>query len=670
MLTRGIIFTAITLSGFSTLAAQVIFPRALHPYFGSSSDVGAAVVATALAGLALGYFLGGIKRPNPKVWMSACLAAGGASLLVAAAIWKNLDGIAGDGSTPRLLLSAAVLSFLPSITLGAVSPLAVRTLSQRNANRPSERPALIFGVGTMANVVGGLSSGYWLVPFVGLTRSLTGLGLLLFLTAVGLFFASIEEPESSEEPVEQVDDATTTSATSIWGLTALAFYSGIASVAIEVSGTRMLASNFGPTTTLWASVLSVGLGGLALGYFWGGRIDRSFLPTALWLVIAANSIWLLVSAWFLASLAQAAPTSSLSVLLSITITAFLPTFILFGMESQIIIGLVTDRSAGADVASVTGRIFAASTVGGLIGALSGVFFLLPVLGISQFVRIAVVGYLFVLAAAVLRKGTATTVIAAMTLIALVVPLPDWMWQNEPGVLLTQQEGRHQTIRIYTDETTYTRFHLGPTYESEVDFETGEPLFGYAETILERVDDVEGQNVLVIGGAGHALARAFETRGATVTEVEVDPLVAEVSNEFFGPIDGDVIIEDGRRFITNAQSDSFDIVVIDAFDGPSVVPPHITTAEFYEQVSRVLAEEGTMYINMIGETEGPTSGSFDVMSSTVASVFNDSGRDGTSGNIVLVASNDTVSSTLVPLEITTEPNTDDLNPMEIMTSRSG
>ncbi len=669
MLTRGILFTAVTLSGFSTLAAQVIFPRALHPYFGSSSDVGAAVVATALAGLAFGYFLGGLPNRNPKTAMSIGLVAGGLSLFFAAFIWSRLDNLAGDGSTFRLLLSAGALTVVPSVSLGAISPLAVRALPQRSDDHPSERPAVIFGIGTLANVVGGLSSGYWLVPFVGLTRSLIGLGGLLLVTAAGLFWARLDTPSTEPESVSP-DTANPEHSGTVWGLIALAFYSGIASVAIEVSGTRMLASNFGPTTTLWASVLSVGLGGLALGYFWGGRIAKSNLSTALWLVVSANSVWLLISAWFLSLLADSSPTSSIETILGVVIAAFLPTFILFGMESQILVGLVTQRSASNDVASVTGRVFAASTIGGLIGALTGVFFLLPVLGVSQFVRIAAVGYLLALTLTMLRQKTITVGVAGLAAMALVLPLPTWEWRNETGVLLTQQEGRHQTIRVYSDQATYTRFHLGPTYESEVDFESGEPLFGYAGTILEQVGDVEGENVLVVGGAGHALARAFETRGATVTEVEVDPLVAEVSNEFFGPIDGEVVIEDGRRFITEAPQDSFDIVVIDAFDGPKVVPPHITTTEFYEQVSRALDDSGTMYINMIGESDGPQSGSFDVMSSTVATVFNSSARVGASGNIVLIASNSTVDSSLIPLEVTTSPNTDDLNPMEIMTNRSG
>ncbi len=702
VLDRLTILAAVVLTGFTTLAVQVILPRALHPYFGSTGNVGSAVVATALAGLAIGYYVGGLPGGNPRLRLVAGLVVGGASTLAIASVWTRLDGLAGDAGSARLLLTAGCLTIVPAIGLGSISPLAVQALEQRRADRPSERPALVFGLGTTANVIGGLASGYWLVPFVGLTRSLQALGVLLLATAVGVFVLWRVTAPAGEATADETTEGETTerdyrterqesdhteadtgradvgpSATSEpitaspvapIGLILLAFYSGVASVAIEVGGTRMLASNFGPTTTLWASVLSVSLGGLAVGYFAGGRCRRDQLNGALVAVVASNSIWLLISAWLMSSFSQSAPTNSLSTILTITIITFFPTFVLFGVESQLVVGIVAahrTESGPGEVASATGRVFAASTVGGLLGALSGVFFLLPVLGVSTFVRIAAVGYLAI-AALVLDQRRVS--LAALAGLALVGPLPDWRWRNEPGVLLTQREGRHQTIRVYSDEQTYLRFHLGPTFESEVGIDDRLPRFGYARTILDQVGDATGRRALVVGGAGHALARAFETGGADVVEVEVDPLVAETSDEFFGVIDGDVVIADGRRYISDAPNDSFDIIVIDAFDGPRVTPPHITTVEFYEQVERVLTADGKLYINMIGQTQGPRRGSFEALSSTIAHVFPEAARIGDSGNIVLLAGPG-VAARATPVRVTTEPNTDDLNPMEILTNRT-
>src|SRR6185436_10627020 len=128
--------------------------------------------------------------------------------------------------------------------------------------------------------------------------------------------------------------------------------------------------------------------------------------------------------------------------------------------------------------------------------------------------------------------------AAAVVMCLIVPQPNYVW-DDPATLLIQREGYYDTIRVYTDGSTFVRMHLGPTYESEMSLQTLEPTFEYATTMIQLVSQPANQRVLVIGGAGHTIARALENRGAIITEVEIDPIIVEVSDDYFGPIRGDV-----------------------------------------------------------------------------------------------------------------------------------
>ncbi len=672
---------AVTVAGFATLALQVISPRLLHPSYGSGTEVAATVIALSLAGLALGYWYGGRAPWPPLRLLSAILTVGGLYLLA-----LSLFGTPAAGSGFGLAVSALVVNGVPSFLFGLVSPTAVRAIGT-SSDYPSRTAGLVFGIGTLANVVGGLTAGYALVPFVGLTRSLVGMGLALVLSGIALGVATTVATRTPTDTDAQSDDgdaagpapderpsaaAAATPATGAsgwtdgvpWRILALAFYSGVASVAIEVGASRMLASVFGPTTSLWAAVLAVSLGGLAVGYLLAGLVPDGALRQTLVPVVLTNCLWLFGAAWFISSLAPTAGPP-LATNLIITLFAFFVPFVLFGLEAQILVGLAGSGRPPEEAARVTGFVFAVSTVGGILGAATGILYLLPTLGISTFVQAAAVGYLAMLWLAI---GTLRSPIAPALAFALLAPLPAWQWTGITGTLLAQREGRYQTIRIYTDEVSYLRFHLGPTFESEVDVVTGEPRFGYAQSILNMVGPAQGMRVLVIGGAGHAMAAAFERRGAEVTEVELDPLVSELSDEHFGPILGEVVNTDGRRFLAEGQADVYDIVIVDAFAGPQVIPAHLTTVEFFTEIERALTPTGVMYMNSIGRVQGEQRHGYEALSSTVHEVFDFAAREGEAGNIILMGS-EAPLLVGVPIEPTTTPLTDDLNPIEILLERS-
>ncbi|MDH3299876.1 MAG: fused MFS/spermidine synthase [Acidimicrobiia bacterium] len=667
---RAAVRYPVVVGGLVTLGLQVLAPRLLHPYFGSGTATAAAVVAAALAGLAVGYRWGGRPTTTPGRLMSTTLTGTAAYLILLAAILRS--GVV-DGVVPAslwLVPVAVLLVGVPSLLLGTVSPLAIQALGDGHHGQGSSMTtdtntvtaASVFGLGTIANVVGGLVSAFYLAPYVGISLSLGGFGVLLATAAL------VAGRIGAVQPVTEPEGARVVSTTgggrdtfTVYGYLVLAFYSGVASVALEVNASRMLASYFGPTTGLWAAVLSVSLGGLALGYSFGGVIALPALGRILPFVVGANALWLVGATWVI-SLLEPSSGLSFGAVGIIALLAFGPAFVLFGMESQILVGAVWQERGTGSMSAAAASVFAISSIGGIIGALLGLAYLIPLLGMSGMIRLFVAGYLAVLA---VTWRSLRPVSLALALFVALVPLPDWRWRGQSDRLVAQEEGRFQTIRVYTDDASYLRFHLGPTYESEVTLATGEPRFGYATTILGLAGDVSGKRALVIGGAGHALANALENRGATVTEVELDPIVRDVSDEHFGLLEGETVIDDGRRFVTTAESDTYDVIVIDAFAGPRYVPPHLTTVEFFDEVNRILTPDGTMYLNMISAIDGPGSGPFKALSSATATSFPASGYVRSGGNIVVVGSRVDLAEGVTPVGVSRTPNTDDKNPMDVL-----
>ena len=427
-------------------------------------------------------------------------------------------------------------------------------------------------------------------------------------------------------------------------LLALVFFSGFANLATEIIGPRLFASLFGTTTIIWAVIISVTLGGLAWGYAMGGRIPRERAPAILPLILIANAVWLLLVSWIVwllpASIAAANVRVDLTVIVITVLAAFLVPSLLFGMVSPVAITLFSFGRTAEAMSRVAGNVFALSTIGSVLGALAAAFVFIPYVGLSTSLQLFAAGLLGF--AAWVWVGPGRWRIGAVMVLVFVLPQPDYHWQQDDDLrLLAQREGLYQTIRVYTDDETFVQMHLGPTFHSRVDLETGEPLFSYAEKMLQRAGDVAGKRAVVIGGAGHGLSHWLENRGAQVIEVEIDPFVVQLSDAYFGPIEGEVIIEDGRIYLARLPDNSVDLVLVDAFDGAGNVPPQLTTLEFFEDVERVLTPQGRMLYNFIGTPEGSRSGAFEAMSATLQAAFPGAGASNYEGtesqNIILIGS---------------------------------
>jgi protein-L-isoaspartate(D-aspartate) O-methyltransferase len=135
------------------------------------------------------------------------------------------------------------------------------------------------------------------------------------------------------------------------------------------------------------------------------------------------------------------------------------------------------------------------------------------------------------------------------------------------------------------------------------------------------------SVLIVGLGGGSSQRAFEHYypSVTVESVEIDPVVLQVAQQWFGFKESSrqkVHIADGRMYLRRSKA-RYDLVVLDAYvQGRygSCLPQHLATREFFELVRDHLTTNGVVAYNVIGSLGAMRADLLGAMYRTLNSVF--------------------------------------------------
>ncbi len=167
---------------------EIIGSRILSPYIGTSTYTWTSLIGVILAALSFGYWLGGKwadKKPDIKILAAAIFIAGG--LFAVTILLKDfILAIISQNSLPLELKSiiAALLLFAPaSVFLGFVTPYAVK-LKTKTLDETGQTVGRLYALSTIGSIVGTFSAGFFLIPFVGSTRTLYFIAGSLILLSV------------------------------------------------------------------------------------------------------------------------------------------------------------------------------------------------------------------------------------------------------------------------------------------------------------------------------------------------------------------------------------------------------------------------------------------------------------------------------------------------------
>jgi spermidine synthase len=186
----GVLQLTVFVCGAVLLGLEIVGSRVLAPYFGSSIFVWGSLISTFLAGLTLGYYLGGFladRRPR-LLAMAVLILLAGVLVVILPVIHPPINrAIAGVDFGPRLnpLLATLCLFFLPSVFMGTVSPYAIK-LAASSLATIGNTAGLIYAISTAGSIVGALFTAFYLIQMIGVRSILYSLGMTLMALAIML----------------------------------------------------------------------------------------------------------------------------------------------------------------------------------------------------------------------------------------------------------------------------------------------------------------------------------------------------------------------------------------------------------------------------------------------------------------------------------------------------
>ena len=179
------------LTGFISLAYEMLWVRILSTYGLSTSQAFALILAGFLLGFSVGAWVVARRvdhRRDLEAWFSAVsiiTAFSGAVVLLLFRQFEALTILLAD-ATPASQLTlgmalAFTVSFIPAVFMGILFPLGVRIYAQ-DIDRIGAKAGNTFFSNTLGCVLGSLLTGFVLIPFVGMwntTLILINLSLLI-----------------------------------------------------------------------------------------------------------------------------------------------------------------------------------------------------------------------------------------------------------------------------------------------------------------------------------------------------------------------------------------------------------------------------------------------------------------------------------------------------------
>ena len=645
---RLLLFGAFFLTGSTGLIYQILWSRLLVLSFGYTIYSVSIVITAFMGGLAIGSVLGGAiaDRVRSTVFAYGLAEIGiGAIALITYPLLNGLPAmIAGlrssvsipyYGFSPWTFLVVMGILLPPTILMGLTLPLLARALTRIKEDSAVDLGAL-YAWNTCGAAIGAILTGFLLIAFFGIYTTLVIAASINMVIGV---MAVILSRRHGRSPSGRVSSSGAGEVGGVSGavpsiLRAPIFWafavSGFVSLAGEVVWVRIFSPYLENSTYAFSLILFIFLLGIAAGGWAGRRVaartSRGLLGFGVCQIGAGICtatgfilLFVFVQHYYevLPEMAMLITRPSIIPEMSVSIAFILiPSTFFMGAGFPFIA-----QWAGSEFARLgerTGKLYAANTLGSILGALAGGFVLLPALGTRG--GLIFITVLYVLNGGVIiylcRKSIAyrprTVWVLAILILALIAALrmiPD------PGLFAITNAHKDSTVLAFREDPDVNVALMEKSVDGRHSLYINlrlvsgtalnlTPWMVHLPMMLHK--GLEPKRILNIGlGVGHTFSVALaHYSDLKIDAVELVPTVVDLFREF-SPYGremlknerGRVIIADGRNYLLSAK-EPYDIVLIDPTPplyGTGAV--NLYTADFFEIVKERLAPGGLLFLRI-------------------------------------------------------------------------
>lgn len=628
-------------SGCAALIYEIVWFQLLSLIIGSSAVSLGVLLVVFMGGMCLGSLLLSrvISSREHPLRIYALLEIGIAlfGLLVlfglpyAGGLYTAIGGAGVGGLLLRGLFCMLCL-LPPTLLMGATLPAIARWVEA--TPKGVSWLGFFYGGNIAGAVFGSLLAGFYLLRVHDMAvATYVAMALNLVVALAGFALARTTTHDATRAEPTAEDNAIPRDAWPVYATIAL---SGVTALGSEVVWTRLLSLMLGATVYTFSLILAVFLFGLGIGSTAGSMMARSiaYPRTALgWCQLlvmvsiawAAYSITSVLPFWPISPDLAISPRFLFEMDLLRSLWVVLPGAMFWGASFPLALAAVASRRQ--DPARLVGGVYAANTVGAIVGAALSSLVLIASLGTQNAQRVMIVvaavssilmlapvfsgdtGTSRIEARSALRVG-ATLALAAW-LLSTVAPIPPllvaygrWMvtWIGRHGEFLYVGEGMNSSMAVTRLANGDLNYHNAGKVQasSEPQDMRLQRMLGHLTTLVPQ----SPKSVLVIGcGAGvTAGAVSINPMVERVTIAEIEPLVPEVVSTYFSEHNYDVVrspkvrleIDDARHFLLTTDQ-TFDAITSDPFDPWVKGAATLYTREFFEEAKSHLNPGGVITV---------------------------------------------------------------------------
>ena len=591
--------------------------RQFSVVFGTSELAVATVLASYMAGLALGSYLASrfaeqVKRPVLTYGVLEALIAVSAlcvPLFMAAANWafiqilggqEQLPDAQGAGQTLFYLAATFLVLLIPTTAMGATLPLLAKYVVNDDSQIGS-RVGFLYSINTLGAIAGTLCAAFLLLPRAGLSGTIyvgVAINMLVFVLA-WLLVIKLEKRGSHrkrnkdryKKPREKIDR-------NYWVLPLIAG-SGMVSFCYEVLWTRLLAHILGGSVAAFSTMLASFLGGIAIGSAIASRVanTQSAATTGFALAQLGTALISAVIYFFFDAYAASIEQSGLLVNVALCISVLLPAALCIGATFPFAVRIHTPTAI--DAMGGTARVYAWNTAGAIIGALLAAYYLIPWLKFEGTIKVAVLSNVCLALATTLlysinrrsnispafnhwRSGALIVIVAA----GAIFYHPQWpenilrisaLSAPKDGKVQFYEVGRSATVLIMeNDGFLYLRNNGLPEAATSLNGAPPAPHSQAMLSILPVMARPDLDDMLIIGYGGGVVLENVPPSVNSVDVLELEPRVID-ANRFMAPLRQTDPLQDERIRVVKNDARSAMQLTTRRYDAIVSQPSHPWTA---------------------------------------------------------------------------------------------
>ncbi len=634
-------------SGCAALIYEIVWFQLIELVIGSSAISLGVLLGTFMGGMCLGSLLlpryVSAEQHPLRVYalLEASIGALGLIVLVVVPLMGSIYTATPVQGLPGILwrgVLCAVCLLPPTLLMGATLPAIARWVEATPTG--VSWLGFFYGSNIAGAVFGSILAGFYLLRVFDMTVTTVVAAAINFAVAgVGLMLSRRAPHRPAVARAVTDPERSATKATAIYVAIGL---SGFSALGAEVVWTRLLSLMLGASVYTFSIILAVFLVALGAGSSVGSLLARSARPrTALaWsqLLLTFGVAWaaFMIARWlpFWPINPSLSPSPWITFQLDVVRTALavFPAAALWGASFPLALAAVV--GPGEDAGRLVGRVYAANTVGAIIGSAFFSVIVVPHWGtqVGQQLLIAFSLASALVAFSAARRARATeapperdtsrppltrpwaTLLAAagaavaVSLVAVVPKVPDGLvaygrflptYTTQPKYLYVG-EGMNSSIAVSEESSGVRNFHVAGKVEASSlpqDMRL-QRMLGHLSAVLTKTP----KSVLVVGFGAGVTAGSFVTQPGVerIVICEIEPLIPKVVSTYFTQQNYDVtqdprvqiVFDDARHYILTTK-EKFDVITSDPIHPWVKGAATLYTKEYFDLVKEHLNPGGVV-----------------------------------------------------------------------------